>query len=534
MTCKDNPTESISNLIGTSTPLIPKCYADLDVTILIGLLRWRLGMKRDVTQAFLQTKGIYLPTGTISNRSLDLLLLFRELHRSKKGKIKTFFESQGGLILHEDGTHKSGGKVVFVLQEGISDIIIDSELIASESEENVKPILLKLKENFGSPLVVVRDMAEGLKLSASSVFPGKPQQICQVHFVRDLEKDLVTQYHKRLRSSIVKHKLTSKLRKLRNIHKRKVELDDDIKQFLRDWVHIAIDYLLHPIVKRLKWISQPISYFLQYVRIKEIHNLVKRFIRWTASQNVFFKPVMIFDTYLKSVLKDEKVLDGYCLLQQILDWLNELRGHLRISRENHLKDSPAEDIDLEQTMKDTREALAKIRKEGREKGEKYPQIALKINRAFTKHWDELFVPYPVVNGKRIVFRRHNNGLESSHRRTRKAIRERTGRAATSIEMEQFGDLLAILSNLWSKTYQDEILNDVEDLASELSKFVDDLPRLRKEHRSKRRGAELPIADKKRLPILKDFIDTLETTEDSEELIRRLHSILGFENNVGVV
>lgn len=488
-------------------------------------------MKRDVTQVFLQTKGIYLPTGTISDRSLDLLLLFRELHRSKKNKIKALFENQGCYILHEDGTHKSGGKVVFVLQEGISDIIIDSELIASESEENVKPILLKLKEHFGSPLVIVRDMAEGLRLSALSVFPGIPQQICQVHFIRALEKDLVTQYHKVLKSSIVKHRLTSKLRDLRG---SVGNLDDERKRLLGRWVHLAIDYLLHPIVKRMKWISRPISYYLHYVRIKEVHNLVIRLIQWTVSENLFFKPLMKLDTYLRSVLKDEKVLGGYYLIKHILDWLNELRSHLRISRENHLKDSPAEYVDLEERKNEIQRSLARFKKEGRERGGKYLDIALRIGKPFEEHLEELFVSYPIVEGKEILFRRHNNSLESSHRRTRKSIRERTGKSATNFEMEKYGDLLVILSNLWNKTYQDEILDDVEDLASELAKFVNDLPKLRKEHRSRRRGPELPIADKKRLPILKDFIDILETTEDSEELIWRLHSILGFENNVGVV
>ncbi|RCV65499.1 hypothetical protein C5S53_03505, partial [Methanophagales archaeon] len=35
---------------------------------LIGLLRWRIGMKRQDIRAFLGTKGITLSTGTISNR----------------------------------------------------------------------------------------------------------------------------------------------------------------------------------------------------------------------------------------------------------------------------------------------------------------------------------------------------------------------------------------------------------------------------------------------------------------------------------
>ena len=72
------------------------------------------------------------------------------------------------------------------------------------------------------------------------------------------------------------------------------------------------------------------------------------------------------------------------------------------------------------------------------------QIASAINNAFESHWEELFIPDPIVNDKKVAFRRHNNGLESSHRKIRKAIRERTGRSETNSEMEQFEDCEAFL------------------------------------------------------------------------------------------
>jgi len=56
-----------------------------------------------------------------------------------------------------DGTHRSGGRVVFVLQEGIDNMVINADLIPSEAEENVDPILLDFKNSYGSPLVVVRE-----------------------------------------------------------------------------------------------------------------------------------------------------------------------------------------------------------------------------------------------------------------------------------------------------------------------------------------------------------------------------------------
>ena len=118
--------------------------------------------------------------------------------------------------------------------------------------------------------------------------------------------------------------------------------------------------------------------------------------------------------------------------------------------------------------------------------------------------------------------------KSSHRRARKAIRERTGRAETNREMEQFGDLLAILSNLWNEIYNKEIMDDCVDFGHALSSFMKDLPMLRKEYRKIRRGPAIQIADTKRMCILEDFIKVLESANQSSELIATLQSILGGE------
>jgi len=80
-------------------------------------------MKRHEIRAFIRAKGIALSTGTISNRSLDFLLLFKQLHEAKTAEIKALIERRGGMILHMAGTHRSGGRVVFVLQEGHNNYI---------------------------------------------------------------------------------------------------------------------------------------------------------------------------------------------------------------------------------------------------------------------------------------------------------------------------------------------------------------------------------------------------------------------------
>lgn len=480
---------------------------------------------------YLWAKGIYVSETAISYRSLDFLLLFKALHKSKKGKIKAFFDRKGGSILHVDGTHKYGGRAVFVLQEEFADIVTDSELIHSEASEHIDPLFMEFKKAYGSPLRIVRDGGPGVTLSCSNIFPGTPQALCHPHFIRDLEKDLVTKHHQPLKSAIVKHKLTSLLGSLRS--GGEIE-EDEIKKLQRRWVHIAVDYLLHPLEKRVKWLSRPISYLMHYHRIIEVSKLVKRLIHWNASRDFFFKPLMELDKGLRSVLEDEKAQSGYSLLKITLSWLDMLREQLRIYRDGHLKDEPSKTIDIEHIEEDITKILLKIRKEGREFGGKYEKVASQINKAFEDHWAVLFVPDPVVNGEKIPFKRHNNALESSHRRTRKAIRERTGRSETTREMEQFGDLFAILSNLWNPTYQDEILDDVDDLCDAFSPFIKELPRLRKEYREARKGPEIQIRDNKRLNVLNEFVRVLESDELKDSMISTLQSILRVTDDMAII
>lgn len=491
----------------------------MNTIILIGLLRWRLGMKRSAIQKFLRSKGICLSTGTISNRSLDFLLLFKQLHKARKDKIIAFFKKVQGIILHVDGTHKSGGEVVFVLQEGISEMIVNADLIPSEAQEHVSPLLTDFKENYGSPLVIVRDMAKGIALSASSVFPGTPQQICQIHFIRCLEKNLVTKVHKSLKESIVKHNFTSKLRDLRTV----ISTDDSPKNLQQLWVHMAVDYLLHPVVKRIKWLSCPVSYYIQHIRILEIAGLVRRLIFSNARNFFLCQPVMELDMFLKQILEDSEVSCNFDLIQRTLGWLDDLRIHLGITRINHLKDSLPTATNFDATLKDIKNTLARIVKEGQELGGKNKRITASIKSSFDDHWDELFVPDPIVDGKRITFKRHNNSLESSHRRIRKSIRERTGNSETNREMEQFGDLLAIISNLWNEDYQKEIIGDINDFAQCLSPFAEKLSHLKNEYRVVRMGPELPIPDNKRKNCLELIIRSLESERPMEDMMHIFES-----------
>ena len=522
VTCPDHQDVRVVHQDVTRAPLVPNVRADMDVTVLIGLLHWRLGMKRYEVKAFLGSKGIYLSEATISNRSLDFLLLFAQLHRSRHGKLRRAIERRGGMALHIDGTHRSGGRVTFVLQEDHYRLILDAGPMPSEGEEHVTRMLASCKEMYGSPLVAVRDGAESLKAAIAAVLPGVPQQLCQPHFLRSLERSLLSEPHAALKRAMVQHHLSARLRRLRVTDAARGR---DMLSLERVWVHMAVDHLIHPVKHQTKWLSDPLPYYFQYECVREVAALVRRLVQHNASRGFVCAEVMELDLCLRETLEDAGARASCNLMRRTIRWMDMARVPLRISRGTHLKDTPPDNRDLEKAKASLRAALDRTVQEGREMGGEFDRVARSIRRSFEEHWEELFVPYPIVKGRPFRFRRHNNGLESAHRWTRKSIRERTGREQTRVEMEQHGDLLAILSNLWNPAYHRLVLNDIQDLSQALGQYIPDLPRLREEYRLVRAGPERPVPDEDRLGMMQDFLKAMESSEDDAELLSSLERIL---------
>ena len=106
--------------------------------------------------------------------------------------------------------------------------------------------------------------------------------------------------------------------------------------------------------------------------------------------------------------------------------------------------------------------------------------------------------------------------ERGHRWSRMHIRRRTGRSRTTKEMEKYGALLAVLSNLENEVYAKEVLADVTDFAYEMqnitSEEIKEAKRLIKPHQQKL----LVSSDKKRAVLLQEFVEILEQPENSSD------------------
>ena len=83
----------------------------------------------------------------------------------------------------------------------------------------------------------------------------------------------------------------------------------------------------------------------------------------------------------------------------MLQWMDELRDNLRVTRKINLKDSLPIDVDIDEILIKMSGGFVNMRFESRKLGEQYQNIVSVISDSFERHQKELFVPYPIVDGK---------------------------------------------------------------------------------------------------------------------------------------
>src|SRR3989304_6332395 len=116
--------------------------------------------------------------------------------------------------------------------------------------------------------------------------------------------------------------------------------------------------------------------------------------------------------------------------------------------------------------------LMKIRDQGRKIGGEYEEISKRIFQNCHDHMDELFVKVKDIHGEEIRIIRNNGIEELNHRWSRMHIRRRTGRSRTTMEMEKYGALLAVFSNIENKKYIKTVLDDVKDFVRDMQNVAE--------------------------------------------------------------
>jgi hypothetical protein len=478
----------------------------------VGYLRWFFNYQREEIQLLLEARGIKISTGEISKLSEEFLLRFYILHKKHRPQMKELFEINKGFILHLDGSAESGDEITFTAKEGMTEITIDSWIMPSESRHYIKPFLQHIKNTYGTPLVVIRDMSKEISGAASEVFPGVAHQICHSHYVRNLGDILFKHRYKQLRNKVVNAKILSKFPSLKKKCFEGTTSTHKIVAAEHYWVMLAMEYILYPRECRSDY-----PFVLPYLevmnRVIEVMGMARKIVMWNAIHNFGVSVVLKFDAYLKKLVDDEDVKSYFTMVGHIWRWFEEIRCVLRVSREFSGKEQNNRPTDAVKLKRDTVEAMKKIRGEGRKIGGDLEKVSEKIYENCQSHMDELFVKVVDEKGDILDVVRHNALEELNHRWSRMHIRRRTGRSKTTKEMTKYGALLAVLSNLENEDYVETVLCDVDDFVRELQNVTDE--EIQEARQLIRKFPQHPLikSDVKRPEILRDFVALVEDEFD---------------------
>lgn len=279
--------------------------------------------------------------------------------------MKKLFEKNGGYILHLDGSAESGDEITFTAKEGITGLTIDSWIMPSEGRDYIKPFLENIKDIYGSPLTVVRDMREEIAVSVSEVFPGVAQQICHYHFVRNIGDIIFKHRYEELRRVIINTNILARILSLKKNLMDGISNQERIVIAEFYWVRLAIEYILHP-----REIKSDYPFVLPYLEVMkrsvEILEMFRKIVMWNAWHNKKIGFVLKFNKYLKKMVDTNEVMIWYKKIQCIWKWFEEIRKVLRVSRELSEKgqlNSPTMANEMDQELKRT---ILKIRDEGEE------------------------------------------------------------------------------------------------------------------------------------------------------------------------
>ena len=119
------------------------------------------------------------------------LPLFACHQRQQSARLAQVAQSQGGLIIALDGLEPEGGEpqlgFVRELQTGLT---LRSGWLAQQSQVTFETFLAPLRQLGWPVLAILSDKQTGLVPAVASVFPNRPHQFCQAHYLRNLAEPL--------------------------------------------------------------------------------------------------------------------------------------------------------------------------------------------------------------------------------------------------------------------------------------------------------------------------------------------------------
>lgn len=111
--------------------------------------------------------------------------------RQQAARLAQAAQSQGGLIIALDGLEPEGGEPqLWFVRELQTGLTLRSGWLAQQSQVAFETFLAPLRQLGWPVLAILSDKQTGLVPAVASVFPKRPHQFCQAHYLRNLAEPL--------------------------------------------------------------------------------------------------------------------------------------------------------------------------------------------------------------------------------------------------------------------------------------------------------------------------------------------------------
>lgn len=172
------------------TVVLPKRIYGLDVTLHVGERHLLDGVPLAQITRDLNKRGVMLDqrhTGRVFRDYVALTMLARGDDAALQRRLRR----QGGIVLMFDGVQfEDRSPVLYLAWDAISGEPLFGERRLYKGEDDLVPVLERVRAMNVPVIGVVTDKEKGLVPAVEQVFPRVPYQFCQTHFLKNCAKPL--------------------------------------------------------------------------------------------------------------------------------------------------------------------------------------------------------------------------------------------------------------------------------------------------------------------------------------------------------
>jgi hypothetical protein len=199
--------------------LIPGSRVGYDVMVHVGVARFVHYQQRETIRAELaKAHGLNLSAGEISQLAKRFLVYLQALHTHRAPELCERLRQDGGWPLHVDATGEAGRGTLLVVWAGWRHWVLGSWKIPSENAEIILARLRTVRDLFGTPCGMMRDLGKAMIRACLAFVEGLAAPIpiwgCHFHLVRDVGKDLLAGSYDQLRTLVRENGLRAHLRSM--------------------------------------------------------------------------------------------------------------------------------------------------------------------------------------------------------------------------------------------------------------------------------------------------------------------------------